>query len=73
MAFEEFLANETKEGRDTAARYRKRSEMYYLRNKCRHQYLNDHDRDAMRAGRKPSRPVIGSDSPQQTRSRGLGE
>ncbi len=74
MAFEEFLAHETKEGRDTAARYKKRSEMYYLRNKTRSQYLNDHDRDAMRAGRKSSRPVIGSDAQQQqTSSRGLGE
>ena len=66
MAFEEFLAHETKEGRDTEARYRKRSERYYLNNKRRPQNLNDHDRDAMRAGRGRTRPVIGSDSPQQT-------
>lgn len=53
MAFEEFLAHETKEGRDTESRYKKRSEMYYLRNKTRPQYLNEHDRAEMNGAKKP--------------------
>lgn len=52
MAFDEFLNKETKEGRDTAERYRKHTELYYLHNKRRPQFLNDHDRAAMRGERK---------------------
>ena len=52
MAFDEFLDHETKEGRDTAERYKKRSELYYLRNKRRPQFLNDHDLAAMRSEQK---------------------
>ena len=52
MAFDEFLKRETKAGRDTAERYRKHTELYYLYNKRRPQFLNDHDRAAMRGERK---------------------
>lgn len=52
MAFDEFLNQETKAGRDTAERYRKHTELYYLHNKRRPQFLNDHDRAAMRGERK---------------------